>query len=172
MSPTQRTIRELKNMGRRCAIVEKWNPFARRAGTEFKGIKQDLFGIIDIIALDPERGVVGVQACGSSFKQHLDKILRDEEQSAQEWLSTPGAVFELWGWRKVKKNRGGKQMVWKARVVEIRECDLESFRGGTVTKTSISKEKGEAKKWDSKKEGKVSKGKKKKSLRVRRRRPK
>lgn len=62
MSPTQRTIRELKNQGRKCAIVEKWNAYAGPLG-----IRQDLFGIIDVIALDPQRGVVGVQSCGSNF---------------------------------------------------------------------------------------------------------
>ena len=120
MSPTQRTIRELKNQGRRCGIVEKWNQWAGP-----HGIHQDLFGIIDIIALDPERGVIGVQSCGNRFSAHLKKILEEHYQETLDWLQTPGAVLELWAWRKVKKKRGGKAMVWRPRIKQITLEDLK-----------------------------------------------
>ncbi len=119
LSPTQRTLRELRNQGRVCAIVERW---IGHVGP--RGIRQDLFGIIDIIALDPERGVVGVQSCGSSFSEHVRKLLDDRAQSCVDWLMTPGTVFELWGWRKVKLKRGGKAMRWRPR---IREFTLDDF---------------------------------------------
>jgi hypothetical protein len=118
-SNVQRTIRELKNNGRKCAIVERWNPYVGK-----HGIRQDLFGIIDIIALDPEKGVVGVQACGSDFAAHIKKITQDMAQETEDWLSTPGTSLEIWGWRKVKKKRGGKQMVWRPRIQEITLEDL------------------------------------------------
>ena len=111
MTPTQRTIRELRNQGYRCAIVEKWNP---HVGAH--GIRQDLFGIIDVIALDPERGVIGVQCCGSDFSGHFRKMAEEKYQESVDWLSTPGAHLELWGWRKVKVKRGGKAMVWRPRI--------------------------------------------------------
>ena len=114
LSPTQRTLRELRSQGRVCAIVEKWNAFVGP-----HGIRQDLFGIIDVIALDPERGVVGVQSCGSSFSEHLDKLLNERTQECIDWLETPGTVLELWGWRKVKLKRGGKAVRWKPRMLEI-----------------------------------------------------
>jgi len=114
LSPTQRTLRELRSQGRVCAIVEKWNSFVGP-----HGIRQDLFGIIDVIALDPERGVVGVQSCGSSFSEHLDKLLNERTQECIDWLETPGTVLELWGWRKVKLKRGGKAVRWKPRMLEI-----------------------------------------------------
>jgi hypothetical protein len=114
MTPTQRTIRELKNQGRKCGIVERFNSFVGP-----HGIRQDLFGIIDIIALDPERGVIGVQACGQDFSGHFKKITIDRAEQTIDWLMTPGAVLELWGWRKVKLKRGGKAMRWKPRVREI-----------------------------------------------------
>lgn len=119
MSPTQRTMRALRDQGRRCQIVERFNP---HAGPH--GVRQDLFNIIDIIALDPARGVVGVQSCGSSFAAHRRKILEDHYQEAMDWLSTPGAVLEIWGWRKVKVKRGGKAMVWRPRIEEITLEDL------------------------------------------------
>src|SRR3954470_16685185 len=97
MSPTQRTMRGLRDMGRVCAIVEKWN---QHVGPY--GIRQDLFGIIDVIALDPQRGVVGIQSCGSNFSEHVHKFQNERAQECIDWLSTPGTVLELWGWRKVK----------------------------------------------------------------------
>lgn len=120
MTPTQRTIRELKNNGRKCGIVEKWNAFAGP-----HGIRQDLFGIIDIIALDPERGVIGVQCCGNSFAAHYKKITEERAQETMDWLQTPGTVLEIWSWRKVKKHRGGKAVVWRPRIVEITLGDLK-----------------------------------------------
>lgn len=119
MTPTQRTIRELKNNGMKCAIVEKWNP---HVGPH--GIRQDLFGIIDIIALDPERGVIGVQCCGSSFSAHYKKITAERAQETLDWLQTPGTKLEIWGWRKLKKKRGGKAMVWRPRIQEITTSDI------------------------------------------------
>ena len=107
-SPTQRTIRELGKNGIKCAVVERWNPHVK--------IHQDLFGIIDIIALDVKRGVVGVQSTGSAFSEHVKKLRDEKAQETFDWLSIPGTSLELWGWRKVKRVRGGKQMIWKPRV--------------------------------------------------------
>ena len=120
MSPTQRTLREQRNQGRRCAIVEKWNAYAGKCGLHF-----DMFGIIDVIALDPERGVIGVQSCGNSFAAHYRKITIEKYQETLDWLQTPGTALELWAWRKVKKKRGGKQMVWRPRIKEITLEDLK-----------------------------------------------
>jgi hypothetical protein len=119
VSPTQRTIRALRDQGRKCAIVEKWN---QHVGPH--GIRQDLFGIIDIIALDPERGVVGIQSCGQDFGAHERKILEERAEDSIDWLATPGTSLELWGWRKVKLQRGGKAMRWQPR---LRVFTLEDF---------------------------------------------
>jgi len=111
ISYVQRTMRELKNQGRVCAIVEKWNAFAGP-----HGIRQDLFGIIDVLALDPERGVVGVQVCGQDWGSHITKLIEERAQETYDWLSTPGTALELHGWRKIKKKRGGKLKIWRPRV--------------------------------------------------------
>lgn len=120
LSPTQRTLRAQRDMGRVCDIVERRLP--RRPGMPF-GLTKDFLGFIDIIALDPSRGIIGVQSCGSSFSEHRRKITEDCAHECIEWLNSGGKV-ELWGWRKVKVKRGGKAMVWKPRVEEI---TLESF---------------------------------------------
>ena len=123
-SPTQRTIRALKDQGRVCGIVERYN-----AHVGPHGIRQDLFGIIDIIALDPERGVIGIQSCGSDFAAHERKILIERAQESIDWLSTPGAKLELWGWRKVKLKRGGVAMRWSPRMREFTLADFSANMG-------------------------------------------
>lgn len=119
-SPTQRTIRALKDQGRMCGIVERFNQHAGPFG-----IRQDLFGFIDIISLDPERGVVAIQACGSDYAAHYRKITEERADNVIEWLKTPGAKLELWAWRKVKLKRGSKAVRWKPRVYEF---TLEDFK--------------------------------------------
>lgn len=111
LSPTQRTLRALRERGMECAIVERWNahvgPF---------GIRQDLFGIIDVLALDPGRGFVGVQSTGQDYAAHYRKLTEERAQECLNWLSTPGGHLELWAWRKVKAKRGGKLLLWQPRV--------------------------------------------------------
>lgn len=119
LSPTQRTLQALRAQGRKCGMVERFN-----AHVGPHGIRQDLFGIIDIIALDPERGVVGIQSTGSAFAEHERKILEDHRQDTIDWLSTPGTTLELWGWRKVKVKRGGQAMRWAPRVRTFALTDL------------------------------------------------
>ena len=118
-SPTQRTLKALRDLGMECEVVEKFNPYAgpmKADGTGRVGQRKDLFGFIDIIALDPDRGVIGVQSTGQGFSQHHKKITEECREKAIKWLSTPGTYLELWGWRKVVKERGSKVKVWRPRV--------------------------------------------------------
>ena len=134
-SPTQRTMRYLRGNGSICAVVEKWNQHVGperekqdRHGMIYRapvGIRQDLFGIVDILVLDPARGFIGVQACsGSTFSAHLNKLIVDNAQACIDWLQTPGGKLEIWAWRKVKLKRGGKAERWQPRVQEITLKDL------------------------------------------------
>ncbi len=111
-SPTQRTIRYLKDNGCICGVVERFNPYAGKFG-----IRQDLFGFIDIISIDPDRGIVGVQSCGQSFSEHIRKMTEERNEAMFEWLKY-GYVI-LIGWRKVKLKRGGKAMRWKPRIANF-----------------------------------------------------
>jgi hypothetical protein len=101
VTPTQRTKKELRSRGLECDIAERYLQHAIR-GDGGRGVRKDLFGIIDIIALDPYRGVVGVQSTGQAFSDHFKKITIEKKEEAIKWLCTPGAVLELWGWRKLK----------------------------------------------------------------------
>jgi len=120
LSPTQRTLREMRKMGRICGIVERFNGYAGP-----HGVRQDLFGFIDIIALDPQDGIVGVQSTGTDYSGHLKKITQERAEEVREWLSC-GGVVELWAWRKVKQVKGGTKMVYRPRVKKITAADLDT----------------------------------------------
>ena len=124
LSPTQRTIAYLKNQGLICGTVERWIPNPRMPGG---GIRKDLFGFIDIITISRADGVTGIQSCGQDFIGHQRKILFEKKEELFEWLSS-GANFQLIGWRKLKKKRGGSQMIWSPRILEINLNNLEKLQ--------------------------------------------
>ena len=111
VTPTRRTLAVLKDRGLSVAIVEKFNAFVGP-----HGIRQDMFGIIDIIALDHTSGVIGVQSCGNDFSGHYKKLTQEKAAECIDWLLTPGTSLELWAWRKVKIKRGGKAWRYEPRV--------------------------------------------------------
>jgi len=118
LSPTQRTLRNLRQQGAICGIVERFNQYAGPFG-----IRQDLFGFIDIICLLPDRGIVGAQCCArSGHAAHKTKIL--ENEIAPEWLKTGGKI-EIWSWAKQKMKRGGKAERWTPKVEEITADSFE-----------------------------------------------
>ena len=124
ISPVQRTLRALRNEGSICEIVERFNPYAGPHGK-----RVDFLGFGDIIALKPD-GIAVIQACGSDFAAHVQKM--NDNEYVPEWLKSGKcqscgsqmASIELWGWRKIKKHRGGKQMIWSPRVKKITMEDL------------------------------------------------
>ena len=111
ISATQRTLAHLRQQGCRCDIVERFNPF----GGKF-GVKHDLFNIIDIIALDPEKGLIGIQSTtGNCHTDHIRKLTEKHYQETYDWLRS-GVKLEMYSWRKILLKRGGKAMRWKARI--------------------------------------------------------
>ena len=108
-SNTQRTLKYLKEKDYKCDIVERWIPNPKHPGG---GFRKDFMGLLDIIAIG-ENEIIGVQSCGSNFAEHDRNILANPVSKL--WLKT-GATLILIGWRKVKKKRGGKQMIWRPRV--------------------------------------------------------
>jgi len=112
MRPTERTIRYFKDQGMTVDMVERWIPNPKHPGG---GFRKDYLGCIDAIALCPEKGIIGVQSCGQDFAGHLSKIKLEKRTEALRWLQCGGKLV-LIGWRKVKKVRGGKAMVWSPRI--------------------------------------------------------
>lgn len=102
MTPTQRTLAECRRRQWTAQVVERWNPHAR--------IRQDLFGVIDIIALTPD-GILGIQACaGASHAARLAKV-RAEPRMAH-WLEA-GGLIAVWSW--AKRGERGKRKLWTLR---------------------------------------------------------
>lgn len=112
MTPTQRTLKAMREQGRLCGIVEKFNHYAGKFG-----IRQDLFGFIDIIAIDPVDGILAVQSCGQDISGHILKMTEARNEYLFEWLKH--ARVELWGWRKIKLARGSKALRWSPRIVDF-----------------------------------------------------
>jgi hypothetical protein len=75
----------------------------------------NLFGIIDVIALDPERGVVGVQSCGQAFAAHERTMLEERPRPALDWLETPVRRSSSGAGARSSWPRG-KAMRWQPRV--------------------------------------------------------
>lgn len=133
-SPTARTLEALRRRGWPAQVVEKWLPGRRakkggRPGeTEATpyGVRKDLFGCIDILALDGRPGSLGIQACasGDAAKRAAKAA---EEPLLAAWL-VAGNRFEVWAWREVWVDTSArtKRRQWEARVVEIRPDMLVS----------------------------------------------
>lgn len=121
MTPTQRTLAALRNEGCYAGIVERFNAYVGP-----NGIRQDLFGFVDLIAIYPdERGITAVQCTGQhGHPAHRAKIM--ENEIAPEWLRAGGRI-ELWSWRKVKLKRGGTAVRWRPRV------EVFSIQDGVIT---------------------------------------
>lgn len=119
MSPTQRTLKELRERGLCPCIVER---FLANGRVGF-GRRSDMFDIIDIVAISPEQGIVGVQSCGTAFAEHYRKITQEKKENTRLWLNSGGKLW-LIGWRKVKQKRGGKRMVTMPRFANITLEDL------------------------------------------------
>lgn len=117
MTNTQRTLKYLKDQDYRCDIAERWIKIPNHPAG---GKRRDIFGFIDVIALGKDN-IIAVQSCGQAFSEHNRKIMRNE--NVIKWLESNGKLL-LIGWRKIKKKRGSKQMIWSPRVKEYK---LEDF---------------------------------------------
>jgi hypothetical protein len=120
-SPTSRSLKLCRKRGQLPWVVEIWNPYGRRPDGR-KGIRQDLYGFIDIIAIGGGlKGVLGIQATSySCVSARVNKIKNERTANALAWLSG-GNQIEVWGW---KKTLVGKVVRWAPRVVEITEEDM------------------------------------------------
>ena len=100
-SPTQLTLKLLRDEGWTVEVVERWIPGAN--------IRKDLFGFIDLVALKNDM-TLGVQATSySNMGARIRKI-----ESAELLSQVRRASWHLWviGWRK-QNNR------WTHKVVDL-----------------------------------------------------
>ena len=94
LTPTQRSLAKLRADGYLVAVVERWNPHVK--------IRQDLFGIIDLLAIrDGE--TLGVQTTsGSNVAARVAKIA---DSSHVDALRAAGWRLVVHGWRKAANGR-------------------------------------------------------------------
>lgn len=100
-SPTQLSLKLMKERGYKCEITERWNPFAR--------IRQDLYGFIDVLCLG-DGEVVGVQTTSYSNMSARVKKIREHENFAA--VNRAGIRILVQGWHK----KGAR---WEVREVEV-----------------------------------------------------
>jgi hypothetical protein len=106
-SPTQRSLKLLRDRGYVAVVTERWNPYAR--------LRQDLFGFIDIVALSSIYGIIAVQTTsGANMAARISKIR--ELPAAKVWLKVGGHIV-VHGWRKVGAR--GKRKLWECREVRL-----------------------------------------------------
>lgn len=101
-SPTQRSKAHLEKQGYRVAIVEHWNAFAR--------IRQDLFGIVDLLCL---RGTETLAVQTTSASNMSSRVRKITESPAISDLRAAGWGIVVHGWRKGANGR------WTLREVDV-----------------------------------------------------
>lgn len=104
VSPTQRTLALLREEGWPLVqVVEHWVPRARR--------RRDLYGLLDVLAVHPERGLLGVQVTTATNVAH--RAAKIAEAAATPVLREAGVALEIHGWRKGANGR------WQVRRVDV-----------------------------------------------------
>lgn len=115
-SPTQRSLALCRSQGMTVQVVERWCAFSRR--------RIDLFGIIDLVAIN-ENFIIGIQTTsGSCVSARLAKAL--ESEPLKLWLTNPSRRFFIHGWRKlvVKPTKKPTKKKSKRYLYDCREIEL------------------------------------------------
>lgn len=101
-SPTTRSKAHLEKLGYRVAVVERWNPHVR--------IRQDLFGIIDLLAIREGETLAVQTTSASNMSSRIRKIA---ESDATPHVRGAGWRIVVHGWRKGTNGR------WILREVDV-----------------------------------------------------
>jgi len=110
-SPTQRTLKALREDGWTAEVVERWNPYAR--------IRQDLFDFIDIVAVKAGHPIKGIQVTAAGASSRVHKIR--SKPAAKIWVLA-GGELEVHSW--AKRGGRGKRKVYTCRTIKM---DLEQL---------------------------------------------
>ena len=101
MTPTQRSLKALRELGYLVEVVEKWNSFTRT--------RKDLWVWADLLAI--RRGevlAVGVQVTAQAVANRVSKVT-DSETIGR--VREAGIRIEIHGWRKNAKGRYVQRVV-------------------------------------------------------------
>ena len=90
-SPTKRSLALMRERGYLCAVVERWNPYAK--------VRVDLFGFGDLLCLREGEIVIVQTTSGSNFAARIKKIVEHENVNM---VRESGMTIVVHGWRKLK----------------------------------------------------------------------
>jgi hypothetical protein len=121
-SPTQRSLKLLRDAGYICHIVEKYNSFTRT--------RNDCYGFGDILACKAsQNGSQLVQTTSrANLNARINKILAIPE--AVVWLRAGNGIL-VHGWSKMGK--AGKRKLWHC---EVRCINFDNFHPETICEAS------------------------------------
>lgn len=94
MSPTQRSLKHLRDAGYTVAIVEHWNSFTRK--------RYDLWGFADLLAIRPGEVLAVQTTSGSNVSARVRKIGDSDLVGA---VRDAGIRIHVHGWRKGANGR-------------------------------------------------------------------
>jgi len=107
-SPTQRSLKYMRDIGFIAQVVERYNPYAK--------VRVDLFGFIDIVAIDTIKSqLVGVQVTSQSNVSARIKKIQGLE-TPDYWRNAGGRI-EVHGW--AKKGKAKTRKTWQITITEI-----------------------------------------------------
>jgi len=102
VTPTQRSLKHLRDLGYLAGVVERWNPHSRT--------RHDLFGVLDLVAVGNGE-TIGVQTTSASNVSARVKKITDSDALPE--LRASGWRLVVHGWRKSAAGR------WVLREVDV-----------------------------------------------------
>lgn len=106
MTPTQRSLKYLRDKGYAAEVVERFNIYSKT--------RHDLFNMWDIVALGTgEVGITGIQTTsGSNVSARIKKL--QANPLFTRWVDAGNGAY-VHGWRKVGPR--GKRKTWQLREI-------------------------------------------------------
>lgn len=106
-SPTQRSLKLLRDTGYSADVVERYNSFTKR--------RHDMFGFGDVFAFRDGEFAIVQTTSASNFSARMKKIKANE--FARDWLNAGGVII-VHGWGKKKDGK------WRCREETLVKGDL------------------------------------------------
>lgn len=100
-SPTQRSMKYLRDLGYVVAVVEHWNHFTKR--------RHDLFQFADLLAIRENEVLLVQVTSGGNVAARVKKITQNEHIGA---VRKAGIRVEVHGWRKLVSG-------WYPKIVDL-----------------------------------------------------
>ena len=119
-SPTQRSLKYMRNLGYTCEVVETWNPHTKT--------RKDLLGFGDVIAVGRGQIILVQVTSGTNVAARIEKIRKQCSEKAKAWILAGGSI-EVHGWRELvaykKDGTKAKKGKWTPRLEMVCLSDLD-----------------------------------------------